>query len=142
MRRGEDRGPAQVARYQRCCWDAGSTCLTPTSTGPDLKRLQGSRGLGFEPPQEDLKDRETGLEARPGAVPVMMLGRRCGGGGSWRVLTVSMQQRNKRARGSIGSVHFSSVAQSCLTLCNPMDCSMPGFPVLHQLPELAQAHVL
>ena len=37
---------------------------------------------------------------------------------------------------------FSSVAQSCLTLCNPMDCSMPGFPVHHQLPELAQTHVL
>ena len=31
---------------------------------------------------------------------------------------------------------ISSVAQSCLTLCNPMDCSMPGFPVHHQLPEL------
>ena len=31
---------------------------------------------------------------------------------------------------------FSSVAQSCLTLCNPMDCSMPGLPVHHQLPEL------
>ena len=31
---------------------------------------------------------------------------------------------------------FSSVAQSCLTLCNPMDCSTPGFPVHHQLPEL------
>ena len=30
---------------------------------------------------------------------------------------------------------FSSVAQSCLTLCNPMDRSMPGFPVLHQLQE-------
>ena len=28
-----------------------------------------------------------------------------------------------------------------LTLCNPMDCSTPGFPVHHQLPELAQAHV-
>ena len=36
---------------------------------------------------------------------------------------------------------FSSVAQSCLTLCKPMDCSMPGFTVLHQLPELAQTHV-
>ena len=36
---------------------------------------------------------------------------------------------------------FSSVAQSCLTLCNPMDCSTPGFPVLHCLPELAQTHV-
>ena len=36
---------------------------------------------------------------------------------------------------------FSPVAQSCLTLCNPMDCSTPGFPVHHQLPELAQTHV-
>ena len=30
---------------------------------------------------------------------------------------------------------FSSVAQSCLTLCDPMDCSMPGLPVHDQLPE-------
>ena len=36
---------------------------------------------------------------------------------------------------------FSSVTQSCLTLCNPIDYSMPGFPVHHQLPELAQTHV-
>ena len=36
---------------------------------------------------------------------------------------------------------FSSVTQSCLTLCNPMDCSMPGFPVHRQLLELAQTHV-
>ena len=36
---------------------------------------------------------------------------------------------------------FSSVAQSCLTLCNPMDCSMPGLPVHHQLPEFTQTHV-
>ena len=35
-----------------------------------------------------------------------------------------------------------SVAQSCLTLCDPMDCSMTGLPVLHYLPELAQTHVL
>ena len=34
-----------------------------------------------------------------------------------------------------------SVPQSCLTLCDPMDCSMPGFPVHHQLPEPAQTHV-
>ena len=33
---------------------------------------------------------------------------------------------------------FSSVAQSCPTLCNPMDCSTPGFPVHHQLPEFTQ----
>ena len=36
------------------------------------------------------------------------------------------------------SVLFSSVAQSCQTLCNPMACSTPGFPVLHHLPEVAQ----
>ena len=33
------------------------------------------------------------------------------------------------------------VVQSCLTLCGPMDCCTPGFPVHHQLPELAQTHV-
>ena len=36
---------------------------------------------------------------------------------------------------------FSSVTQSCPTLWDPMDCSTPGFPVHHQLPELAQTHV-
>ena len=38
-------------------------------------------------------------------------------------------------------LQFSSVAQSCLTLCDPMDCSMPGFPAHHQFTELAQIHV-
>ena len=38
-------------------------------------------------------------------------------------------------------VQFSSAAQSCLTLCIAMDCSRPGFPVHHQLPELTQTHV-
>ena len=36
---------------------------------------------------------------------------------------------------------FSSVAQSCPTLCDPVDCITPVFPVHHQLPELAQTHV-
>ena len=39
------------------------------------------------------------------------------------------------------SVQFTSVDQSCLTLCDPMDCSTPGLPVHHQLPELTQTHV-
>ena len=38
-------------------------------------------------------------------------------------------------------VQFSSVAQSCLTLCYPMNRSTPGLPVHHQLPEFTQAHV-
>ena len=40
-----------------------------------------------------------------------------------------------------GSVQFSSVAQLCPTLCHPIVCSTPGFPVHHQLPELTQTHV-
>ena len=39
------------------------------------------------------------------------------------------------------SVQFSSVAQSCLTLCDPMDCSTPSLPVHCQLPEFTQTHV-
>ena len=39
------------------------------------------------------------------------------------------------------SVQFSSVTQSWWTLCDPMNCSMPGLPVHHQLPELIQTHV-
>ena len=39
------------------------------------------------------------------------------------------------------SVQFSSVAQLCLTLCNPMNRSTPGLPVHHQLPEFTQTHV-
>ena len=39
------------------------------------------------------------------------------------------------------SVHFGSVAQSCPTLCNPMDCSTPGLSVHHSLLELTQTHV-
>ena len=41
----------------------------------------------------------------------------------------------------LNSFQFSSTTQSCLTLCDPMDCNTPRFPVQHQLPELAQTHV-
>ena len=43
-----------------------------------------------------------------------------------------------------GNLHlhqFSSVAQSCPTLCDPVNCSTPGLPVHHQLPESTQTHV-
>ena len=39
------------------------------------------------------------------------------------------------------SVQFSSVTQSCLTLCDPMNRSTPGLPVHHQLPEFTQTHI-
>ena len=43
--------------------------------------------------------------------------------------------------GSPNEFRFSSVTQSCMTLCDPMDCSTPGLPVHHQLPEFTQTHV-
>ena len=42
----------------------------------------------------------------------------------------------------LGEIHYCcSFTQSCPTLCSPMDCSMPGLPVLYHLPELAETHV-
>ena len=46
-----------------------------------------------------------------------------------------------KTRVLAGKLYFSSATQSCQTLCDPMDCNTPRFPVHHQLPELAQTHV-
>ena len=43
--------------------------------------------------------------------------------------------------GTLPGSQFSSVIQSCPTFCHPMDCSMPGLPVHHQLPEFTQTHI-
>ena len=42
---------------------------------------------------------------------------------------------------TVGTGQFSSVAQSCLTLCDPMNCGTPGLPVHHQLLEFTQTHI-
>ena len=59
------------------------------------------------------------------------------------VATQYSRLENPMDRGAWRAIvhQCSSVAQSCPTLCKPMDCSTPGFPVHHQLPELAQTHV-
>ena len=56
-------------------------------------------------------------------------------------LKLRMQRMKIMASGPISSVQFSSVAQSCLTLCDPMNRSTPGFPVHYQLPKSTQTHV-
>ena len=56
-------------------------------------------------------------------------------------LKLNIQKMMIMASSFISSVQFSSVAQSCQTLCDPMNCSMPGFPVHHQLQESTQTHV-
>ena len=48
---------------------------------------------------------------------------------------------SKKMSFTFSSVQFSSVAQSCPTLCNPMNHSTPGLPVDHQLPEFIQTHI-
>ena len=54
-----------------------------------------------------------------------------------RVNIAIPKERSKKEKWTF----CSSVAKLCLTLCNPMDCSKPGFPVLHYLPYFAQIHV-
>ena len=51
-------------------------------------------------------------------------------------------RRMHYSQENIRSDQIRSVAQSCLTLCDPMNCSTPGLPVHHQLPEFTQTHVL
>ena len=55
------------------------------------------------------------------------------------IFWMSPQARGKKSKNK--QMGPSSVVQLCLTLCDPMDCSTPGFAVHHQLPELAQTHV-
>ena len=57
----------------------------------------------------------------------------------WERILIRIQQN--RVNGSDLPHQFSSVTQLCPTLCDPMNHSMPGFPVHYQLPELAQTHV-
>ena len=57
-----------------------------------------------------------------------------------KLLKLSLDNSN-RAALLHQSVQFSSVAQSCPTLCDPMNRSTPGLPVHHQLPEFTQTHV-
>ena len=57
---------------------------------------------------------------------------------------IKKQNKTKLLSDNFDSVmftHFSSVTQSCLTLCDPMNRSTPGLPVHHQLPEFTQIHV-
>ena len=56
-------------------------------------------------------------------------------------LKLNIQKTKIMASSPISSVQFSSVTQSCPTLCDPMSCSMPGLSIQHQLPEPTQTHV-
>ena len=54
--------------------------------------------------------------------------------------TIIQSEVSQKENTNTVSVQFSSVTQSCPTLCNPMNRSMPALPVHHQLPEFTQTH--
>ena len=64
----------------------------------------------------------------------------CWDSGFWESLSV-FPRLPQAPSYLLHSIQFSSVSQSCLTLCDPMNCSTPDLPVHHQLPELTQIHV-
>ena len=98
----------------------------PLSTG--FSRQESWSGLPCPPP---------GNLPNPGIKPASLTSadRFFTAGATWKVC-YSMDQFSSVAQT------VSSVAQSCPTLCDLMDCSMPGLPVHHQLPEFTQTHVL
>ena len=73
---------------------------------------------------------------------IVQPGNHCGcgfrhGPASWELEFSGLYQ----TQGSVSSIQFSSVTQSCPILCDPMNCSTPGLPLHHQLPEFTQTHV-
>ena len=59
----------------------------------------------------------------------------------YNIMYIKLYYNFLTATWSLNNFEFTSVPQSCRTVCDPMYCNMPGFPVHHQLPELAQTHV-
>ena len=59
----------------------------------------------------------------------------------WNVCLCSILLSFSFVKDQLWQIQFSSVAQSCPTLCDPMNCSTPGLPVHHQLLEFTQTHV-
>jgi len=80
--------------------------------------------------RSSLRSAKTRLEADCGSVHQLLIAK----------FRLKLKKVGKTTDHS-GSVQFSSVAQLCPTLCNPMNHSTPGLPVHHQLPEFTQTHV-
>ena len=105
---------------------------TPLSMG--FSRPQYWSGLPHPPPG-DLPDSDSGIE--PTCVTPSALDGFFTTSATWEVHTF----RSGQYIDIDTSQSVSSVTQSCPTLCDPMNCSMPGLPVHQQLPESTQTHV-
>ena len=76
-----------------------------------------------------------------GKIPEGLKGTASGVPRGQETVPVPNRHSNKHKSEGINSVQFSSVAQSCPTLCDPMNRSTPGLSVHHQLPEFTHTHV-
>ena len=85
-------------------------------------------------------DRGCGREAQQGGDPCILMADSCFCSAEINTTLWSNYPPNKKKLKN-KSILVCSVTKSCPTLCNPVDCSKPGFPVLHCLPEFAQTHV-
>ena len=83
----------------------------------------------------------TFLICKMGLLPVPTTEGVCKDRTRWWISNAWCVKLSQHCQSALSSVQFSSVTQSCPTLCDPMDCSMPGLPVHYQLPELTQTHV-
>ena len=122
-------------------WPAVGSSAAPTPPPPPLHALPhqsekvGWVGIYFS----TLKQRACREERQEDAMLVDPLSSGCFQPCAWTPCMTGCPHPWTTPLGQGQSV--SSVAQSCPTFCDPMDCSTPGLPVHHQLPELAQTHV-
>ena len=85
--------------------------------------------------QPNFTPKTTGKRAKKKTQKTLKISRRK------EIIKIQAEINEKEMKEIISSVQFSSVTQSCPTLCDPMNCSMPGLPVHHQLPEFTQTRV-
>ena len=102
---------------------------------PSQGRVTICSGVSWRNPEEGSSSRENSLKQgtrmpMEDFLPLLSLN-----SSTERLLTTVMLKK------AFSSVQFSSVAQLCPTLCDPMNCSTPGLPVHHHLPEFTQIHV-
>ena len=110
-------------------------CITPPHPPPPQYHIIGEAGLlcWLGSKESTCQGWRCGFHPWVGKIPWRR---------KWQPISV-LPGKSHGPKSLVGPWESSSdqFTQSCLTLCNPMNCNTPGFPVHHQLPELAQTHV-
>ena len=119
-------GPSIISDVASCNLDSGLPRWLQAVKNLPAMQETWVRSLGWEEPLENGKATHSSIL-------------------TWRIPWTEWSMESQRIRHDwVTFTHFtqfSSVAQSCPTLCNSMNCSTPGLPVHHQLPEFTQTHV-